>query len=121
MTPVATIFGIPGTGGIGITSTNGAFKRILQTGVGPGSWIVIATVNNVGVGLLEETRRSFRMACELREGNNGENFIGGNVFTESATANSGRRADPDDHRRNGGASGTAHCSLAGSLTARTGQ
>ena len=33
------------------TSTNGAFKRILQTGVGPGSWIVIATVNgNVFTG-----------------------------------------------------------------------
>ena len=81
VTPVATIFGIPGNNNGGITSTNGAFTRILQTGVGPGNWLVIATVNNVGAGLLEDTRRSFRMACELREGANGENFIAGNVFT----------------------------------------
>ena len=82
MTPVATIFGLPDPGPDHfITSTNGSFTRILQTGVGPGSWLVFATLNNVGHNLMEEARRSFRLTCELRTGNNAENFIGGSVFT----------------------------------------
>jgi hypothetical protein len=76
--PLATIFGIPGTNNVGISSTNGSFTTILQTGVGPGSWLVIATLSNVGTGLAAEEGRPFRTSCELLSDGG---FIGGGIAT----------------------------------------
>ena len=71
--PLATIFGIPPSGIEGITSTNGSFRTILQTGVAAGNWLAIATVSNAGVGLFEDERRGSTMTCELLSDGN---FIG---------------------------------------------
>ena len=71
--PLATIFGIPPSPIEGITSTNGSFRTILQTGVAAGNWLAIATVSNAGVGLFEDERRGSTMTCELLSDGN---FIG---------------------------------------------
>jgi hypothetical protein len=72
--PLVTIFGGPPSDTH--SSTNGSFQTILQTGVGPGNWLVTATVGGVGPWQSNDPRRSFRTICELREG---DNFIGGNI------------------------------------------
>jgi hypothetical protein len=89
-----SFFGVgPGVAGHFNTDPPGTFSSVTETGVGPGSWLVIASISAASIAEFPGSGADpFRTICELRDGSVPGNdglggFIGGSAITGETSRN----------------------------------